>query len=241
MIDFHCHLDLYKNPIDLLPQVNEKCKFVLAVTTSPRAWEKTSQYFSAINCVKTALGLHPEVLGQKLNERDLLISYIHNVDYIGEIGIDGLYENIKTFELQKEFFEEVIKQSEKCGGKVLSIHSRKAETAVLSILEKHLVSSTPVLHWFSGSVANLKKALSMGCYFSINPIMLSTVSGRLLISKIPINRILPETDAPFTWNKDTQYMPWDTDIVLSELSKLLNMKLTDVGVHIDNNLVNIIQ
>jgi TatD DNase family protein len=65
MIDMHCHLDLYKNPIELLPEVQRRCKYVLAVTTSPRAWEKTRQVFAKINCVEVALGLHPENFSSK--------------------------------------------------------------------------------------------------------------------------------------------------------------------------------
>lgn len=41
-------------------------------------------------------------------------------------------------------------------------------------------------------------AIDMGCFFSINPKMLKTKSGISLIQKIPPNKILLETDAPFS-------------------------------------------
>ena len=41
MIDFHCHLDLYKNPLAVFDEVKQRNVKVLAVTTSPRAYLKT--------------------------------------------------------------------------------------------------------------------------------------------------------------------------------------------------------
>ena len=43
MMDLHCHLDLFPNAISLLPQVNKRNVFTLAVTTSPRAWQASSR------------------------------------------------------------------------------------------------------------------------------------------------------------------------------------------------------
>ena len=45
MIDFHCHLDLYENPMKVFAEVKKRKTEVLAVTTSPRAYVKTAQYF----------------------------------------------------------------------------------------------------------------------------------------------------------------------------------------------------
>ena len=55
-----------------------------------------------------------------------------------------------------------------------------------------------ILHWFTGSISQMHNAVDMGCFFSINPKMLKTKSGINLIKKIPPNKILLETDAPFS-------------------------------------------
>lgn len=70
MIDFHCHLDLYKNPLAVLNEVNNRKVEVLAVTTSPRAYLKSSQYFNNFNNVRVALGFHPELVANRRNEID---------------------------------------------------------------------------------------------------------------------------------------------------------------------------
>ena len=62
MIDFHCHLDLYENSIKMLPVVADKNIFTLVVTTSPRAWQLTSQLFVGYENIHVAIGLHPEIV-----------------------------------------------------------------------------------------------------------------------------------------------------------------------------------
>lgn len=62
---------------------------VLAVTTSPRAYLKTSQYFNNFNNVRVALGFHPELVANRQNEIDLFMEQIAKCRYIGEVGIDG--------------------------------------------------------------------------------------------------------------------------------------------------------
>lgn len=217
MIDLHCHLDLYKDPISLLPEVKRRCKYVLAVTTSPRAWQKTKQVFAGIDCIQVALGLHPEVLSSKTNEIDMLLSNIRNCKYIGEVGIDGSGQYKSSFQTQKDLFREVARTAEKCGGRIISIHSRNAAKDVLDIIESDMATSVPVLHWFSGTMEELERANELGCWFSVSPAMLSGRKGKSLVSKIPLSRILPETDAPFTEKRGVPYMPWEAFEIIDTL------------------------
>ena len=236
MIDLHCHLDLYKNPIALLPEIERRCEYVLAVTTSPRAWAKTSKVFKKITCVETAIGLHPEILADRIGERVDLIAGIRQTRCIGEIGIDGSPQFASSIKLQEEVLCDVIQEAERCGGRILSIHSRNAVTKVLDIIEKHIGNSIFVLHWFSGSAKELDRAVEIGAWFSVNPIMSFNNKGKTLISKMPLSRLLPETDAPFTQNKSVPYMPWDTSIVIEQLAINFNINTTDVEREMKKNL-----
>ena len=82
---------------------------------------------------------------------------------------------------------------------MVSIHSLKAANTVIDILKKYKrkTNNKYIFHWFTGSIAQLEKAIEIGCYFSINPGMLKTKSGLEIIKKVPLDRILVETDAPF--------------------------------------------
>lgn len=220
MIDFHCHLDLYERPLEVLNQVKHRCKFVLAVTTSPKAWIKTKEYFSSVAHVPVALGIHPEIVQSKINELELMISNIWSASYIGEVGIDGSSQYKASLPLQRDTFNNILTECEQAGGRILSIHSRNASKDVLRSIESTISSSTHILHWFSGSKKELEWAIDLGCWFSINQIMLLGEKGLRLIKEMPVTRILPETDGPFTVKNGVPYMPWDAMDIVSSLANI---------------------
>jgi TatD DNase family protein len=81
----------------------------------------------------------------------------------------------------------------------------------------------------------LKEAINIGCWFSINPAMVKSKSGINIINNIPKNRIITETDAPFTGENEKPYMPWDVELVFQGLSKIWNMSIIETKQQIWNN------
>ncbi len=67
-------------------------------------------------------------------------------------------------------FERVLRACAEQGGKILTVHSVRAVAKVLGHLEAHLPPGRGhvILHWFTGSAAEARRAASLGCYFSIN-------------------------------------------------------------------------
>ena len=224
-MDFHCHLDLYKDPIRVAEEANRINKFTLCVTTSPRAWVATSRVYQHFNNIKVALGLHPEIVIQKRNELEMMLANIQSSRYIGEVGLDGMSQNRSSFALQKKVFEEIVRQCHKEGGRTISIHSRFAVGEVLKILKKYSSFGIPILHWFSGSLCELKDAVELGCYFSVNEIMASSTRGQLLIGKIPVSRVLPETDGPFAQIAGVPLRPTEVYNVERKLANILQVPL----------------
>ncbi len=235
MIDFHCHLDLYADPMKVFAEVKSRKTEVLAVTTSPRAYVKTSQYFRGSDNVRVALGFHPELVKQRSSEKELYFEQMRSVRFLGEIGIDGSQRAKQSISEQIEFFDEVVYNAAVCRGKVLSVHSRGAVKEVLQILGKHEGNYVAVLHWFTGSVKDAEKAVELGCWFSVNPNMCFTATGKKVISCIPLDRVLPETDAPFTQKDGVPYMPWDTTVT-SYLAKENNMTFDKMNELMHRNL-----
>ena len=221
MMDFHCHLDLYQDCLQILPRVAKENIFTLVVTTSPRAWQITSEKLKNFNNIHSALGLHPEIVNQKANERELFLSLIPQTRFIGEVGLDGKCDR-NTFQLQKSILADVFYQCEKIGGRIISIHSRNATTATLDLIEKYQNLGEPVLHWFSGSQTELERAIELGCWFSINPPMVYSKKGRANISRMPREKILTETDGPFTMLQGQRLYPWDSKLVIPYLDQLWN-------------------
>lgn len=235
MIDFHCHLDLYKQPLVIFNEAIRQNIYILAVTTSPKAYIKTSMYLQGADNVIVSLGFHPELVAERRNEKDLFLQLLPNCRFVGEIGIDGTGKNRNTLEFQTSFFKEAVCEMEREGNKIISIHSRGAVREVLSILEKSVSTCIPILHWFTGTVKEMEYALSMGCWFSINPKMCYTKSGQDIIKNVPIKKIIPETDGPFAQHDNTPYMPWD-NTVLRHIADLHGISILDAENRMHENL-----
>jgi TatD DNase family protein len=239
MIDFHCHLDLYQDAQSLLPIVAERNIFTLVVTTSPKAWQATSKKFAGYENIEVAVGLHPEIADKKINERELLISCISNAKFVGEVGIDGSQRYQKTIPLQESIFNDVLIECEKVGGKVISIHSRNATTRVLNLIQKNCQNSKPVLHWFSGSVKEVHRAVDLGCWFSVGPTMLSSSKGQTILRELPLERVLPETDGPFAKNGSIPLMPWEAINISDQLALIWPMSKDKIYEQMKFNLLEL--
>jgi TatD DNase family protein len=210
MIDFHCHLDLYPKAMSILPTVAARNTFTLVVTTSPRAWQATSRMFAGYDNINVAVGMHPEVVNSKVGERALLLSSISEARFVGEVGLDGgAPQHHESMALQESILRDVLTECERVGGRILSIHSRNAASRVLDLVEQQCRLSVPVLHWFSGSVSELHRAIALGCWFSVGPAMLRGAKGRTILKELPMDRVLPETDGPFARNGTIPLMPWE--------------------------------
>lgn len=200
LVDLHCHLDLYPD----FPEIIEECErervYTLAVTTTPAAWTRNRDLTEGKKFVRAALGLHPQLVATRGSELSLWESLAENARYIGEIGLDGSRAHIGSFPLQQRVFKRILEVSNELGGKILTVHSLAAVGTVLDMLEATLRSSSTqvVMHWFTGTANETARALDLGCYFSVNQAMTKTERGTQILNVIPVNRLLTETDGPFT-------------------------------------------
>lgn len=220
MIDLHCHIDLYPDPTAILEEAEARGAFVLAVTTTPKAWRGTRKLVGERPRIRVALGLHPEVVAERYGEVELLCALMPEARYIGEIGLDGSPPHRASIDRQVKVFDRILSECEKLGGRVLSIHSRGAADRVLDAIERHPGAGLPILHWFSGSPKQLERAVMLGCWFSVGPAMMRSAKGRDLAAAMPLERILTETDAPFTRSGDRPLYPWEATTCVPELADL---------------------
>lgn len=80
--------------------------------------------------------------------------------------------------------------------KIISVHSRKAESMLLSLLKAYHIKNV-IFHWYTGDLSLISKILDASYFFSINEAMVTTAKGKNIIDILPNNRILTETDSPF--------------------------------------------
>ena len=223
--DFHCHVDLHANPPNLIQKFEEHAIVVLAVTTTPKAWPQNQKWTAKNHYVYSAVGLHPELVGERYDELALLEDYMDGTRLVGEIGLDGSPHHRKSWERQIEVFSRVLKRANDLGDRVLSIHSRRAANQVVDMMADctSVNRVLPILHWYSGSKSTAKKAIEHGCYFSINLRMLRSEAGRGLVDSLPKERLLIETDAPFSSLEDPKFDPLLSIEAAEQLARLKGM------------------
>lgn len=236
MIDFHCHLDLFENPDAVASECEKAGVHVLSVTTTPKAWRKTSGLANNRKHIRTALGLHPQLAHERSGELPLLEAFLGETRYVGEIGLDGSPAYRSHAEIQLKVFERVLSASRSGGGRIFTIHSRGAAEAVISTLHRHQCASTAVLHWFSGTRTELDTATALGCWFSVGPAMLRSEKGRQLAARMPRDRLLTETDGPFAQDGKRPLRPPDVRMAVTQIAKLWSTGEQDVERQLNINL-----
>ena len=241
--DFHCHVDLHPNPPNLIRECEERRIKVFAVTTTPKAWPQNREWTNNSKYVHTGVGLHPELVGERFAEIDLLEENIADTRLVGEIGLDGSPQYLETYSRQKEVFKRALISAQKHGGRVITVHSRRAARDVIEAIENHTDQSRVlcIMHWFSGSHAELRRAAELGCYFSVNSAMLQHERGIKLIQSIPRERLLTETDSPFTSVNGKKSVPWNTIDTCGQLACLLDESRQVIGDIIAENACQVFQ
>ena len=236
MIDFHCHLDLYPDPHAVTHECVERKLYVLSVTTTPSAWSGTSALAKGAPRVRTALGLHPQLAHERKSELGLFEKLLPETRYVGEIGLDGAPEFRRHWADQQEVFTRVLSACEAAGGRVLSVHSRRAATAVLDAIESAPRAGLPILHWFSGTARELERAVALGCWFSVGPAMLGSDKGKKLAAQMPRARVLTETDGPFARVGERSALPWDVESAELAIAALWGESVDEVRRTLGDNL-----
>lgn len=239
MIDFHCHLDLYPDPEREVRDAEAAGVYVLSVTTTPRAWVRTAQLAKGHKRIRTALGLHPQLAHERANELGLFEELLPRSRYVGEIGLDGGAEYGRHSAIQIKVFDTVLRLSALGGGRIMSIHSRRAVDQILERLAASPSSGTPILHWFSGTASQLRRAADVGCWFSVGPAMLRGEKGRALAKSMPRGRIITETDGPFASGPDGPLRPADAWQAVKQLASVWGVSFDEARAQLLENLSNL--
>jgi TatD DNase family protein len=238
LVDFHCHLDLYPNHEEAVARCEREGVFTLAVTTTPKAWPRNQKIAAQTRHVRVALGLHPQLVAERSHEIALWKELLPLTRYVGEVGLDGGPKFYRSFERQKEIFVEVLISCAAASDKILTVHSARATKIVLDMIEKHLppTRGRVVLHWFTGTVDEIRRAVDLGCYFSVNADMLANKNRGITNRAFPLDRVLTETDGPFTQTGAGPSEPHDVWQAVEILARLHGLEASDIGRRIGTNL-----
>ena len=204
-IDVHCHLDYttYGDLDALISACNtERIGKVIAVgfdlPSSAMAKDIAEKYPS----VYFTAGFHPTEL-KNYKEGDLekieALCMHEKCVAVGEIGLDYHYPDTQK-ELQRSVFCAQLRLADRLNLPV-QIHSRDCAEDMLEVLKENarLLKNGALMHCYSHSPEMAEEFLKLGMYFSFGGASTwkSNKKARRTLSKLPIDRILTETDSPY--------------------------------------------
>lgn len=226
LIDFHVHIDYYQNYHEIFNKYEQNKIYTLFVTNLPQIYEKCVKEFRQSKYVKIAIGYNPQLSNQYEFNKNLFLKLVNTTKYIGEVGLDFSPKYKSTKDKQLERFKYICDYIGSKNNKIVSIHSRKADAEAINILENGNVKFA-VFHWYSGSLSRIEQIIKDGYYFSVNTAMLRSKPGREILARIPIDRLLIETDGPYTSICNVPVTPDKLVQVYKELGALYNVSNLD--------------
>lgn len=216
MIDSHIHIDFYDNPAKIIRQIMKEDISSIFVTHLPELYEKQRVAIENIPQIFLAVGFHPILVNEYDFREDIFINALKTTKFVGEVGLDySVARTEKSRKKQQEIFNNICGYSK---GHVLSVHSRLAEKDVLSIMKENKIENA-IFHWYTGTKDLIPHILEEGYYFSVNPSMLRSNKGKSILKDIPLNRLLIETDGPFSKFNNTIVEPTILKDVYSAFEK----------------------
>jgi TatD DNase family protein len=210
-IDSHCHLNHLKiRPLGAVSEIVQSAR-VAGVTGMVNICCRMADEFPVIletaemfDDVWCTVGTHPHEASRRdeknLNVHDIIKLARHpKVIGIGESGLDYYYE-YSTKEDQEISFR---KHIEACvtTDLPLVVHARDADEDIARTLREEGAGGAlkGVMHCFSSGPALADAALEMGFYISFSGILTFKQAEELreIARRVPIDKLLVETDAPF--------------------------------------------
>lgn len=98
-----------------------------------------------------------------------------------------------------------------------------------------------MLHWFTGTKSEAKRALDLGCFFSINAVMLDNERHAPMVGVIPLHRLLTETDGPFMKTGERPSKPADVSLAIEGLGRLHGLPAVEVAAAVRENLRSLLK
>lgn len=237
LIDTHCHIDQFPSPEDVVRECENSGLRVIAVTNLPSHFAVAADRLRGHKFVSAALGMHPLFAAKGVQELDAFKRIAPHASFIGEIGLDFSRQGVTSKIIQELVFEAVLTAIQD-RPRFVTLHSRGAEATVLKGLLRHGIK-TAVFHWFSGSKKDLNDVFAEGHYISVNPAMLSSAKGQRVIAQSPRERILVESDGPFTKLNDQVCRPASVAHVYKHLAAHWNVTYEGAVASIKENFESI--
>lgn len=210
--DSHCHLSFpeYRDALPgLLAQMRvARVSRAMCICTTLEEFDTVRTIATQNDEIFASVGVHPDNEGVQEPTLEILVSLAAHkkVLAIGETGLDYYRLNGRTLgdmHWQRERFRVHIRAARQCN-KPLVVHTRSASGDTLSILREEGEDGSAstvggVFHCFTESIDVARAVLDMGYFISFSGIVTFTSARELreVVSYVPMDRMLIETDSPY--------------------------------------------
>ena len=206
LVDSHCHID-FPELVDDFPGVLSRAHdsgvgHLLCVSVNLQDFPAMLQLADRSEDISASVGVHPntplEVTEEPSVDTLAALADHPKIVAIGETGLD-YYRTSCDVDRQRERFARHIRAA-RCVQKPLIVHTRSAAGETIELMKSEEAGGAGgVMHCFGEDWDTAKAALDEGFYISFSGIVTfkSAQTVRDVAKKVPLDRILVETDAPY--------------------------------------------
>ncbi len=247
LVDSHCHLGDPAFEPDLA-QVVERARragvgHIIVIGESPEASARAVSLVAQHGGLSATAGVHPHLADRWQDDSTAwLREQLARPEVVaaGEMGLDYHYDHAPR-DLQRRAFEAQLDLAGNAG-KPAVIHAREADADVGAILRNH-PRTMAILHSWSSGASLLETGLALGHYFSFSGMVtFRTWAGQDALRRIPPDRLLVETDAPYLAPvpyRGKRNEPAHVRVVASRVAALLDMPEEEVERVTTDNAVRV--
>ena len=248
-IDSHCHLDfpeLANQLDDIFDRMRKnKVTHALCVSVNLEDFPKVLALAEAHAHLYASVGVHPDYPDVSEPSVDELVRLAQHpkIVAIGETGLD-YYRLNGDLEWQRQRFRNHIRAAKECS-KPLIIHTRSAAEDTLRIMQEEGAGEAGgVMHCFTESWEVAAAALELGFYISFSGIVTfkNATALKEIAKKVPLERLLIETDAPYLAPVPFRGKTNDPSLVkhvAEEIARLRGCDSAQIAHHTSSNFNNL--
>lgn len=245
IVDSHCHLDYLDKSVAEIKADAKKLgvERFLTIAVEEAHWLKLLD-LGKDKDIDVALGIHPCDVGKAekgWESRLLELAKQPSVVALGETGLDYYHDaSFKKIQIESfNFHIEIAKQL----NKPVVVHMRNAKEDVISMIQSS--GGKGVMHCFTEDFETAKKAIDAGFFISFSGIITFKNARELqeVVTKVPLDSILVETDSPFLAPvpfRGKKNYPGYTHYVVKKIAELKNMSFEKVAKQTTKNYLSLI-
>ena len=239
IIDFHSHLDWYKDINQLYLEIENFAGKIVASSVDLESYKINLKIAKKSNGTNQKIiptfGVHPENAEKYQGRLSLLEEALNQSEIIGEIGLDYYWAKNVSKSAQEEVFRYILEHCHQTH-KYCVIHTKGAEKEIAQILLEY-PDAKPIIHWYNGPENIYQSFLERGYFQTFGCETIRNPYLQHLLKITPSKLILAETDNPTA-------EPWlggtDTSLNLIEkiyhdMASILNIPFEELETIIEEN------